>query len=140
MIIAAFIFVISLAALVQFAVLTWRAGVLRVAAQPLLPGVHLAAEMPHNPLITNNFETLSMYHDICPDLRGGSAPTLRSVQLYYRAIRLLSALGSHILPSKLSSSPAWVEREMALCTRYAAVVLSHRLAHNKALLAGIRSL
>ena len=140
MIIAAFIFVISLAALVQFGVLTWRAGVLRVAARPLLPEVRLAAEARRNPLITNDFDTISTYNDICPDLSRGSAPKLRSVRLYYRVIRLLSALGRHILRSKLSSSPAWVEREMALCTRYAAVVLSHRLAHNKALLADIRSL
>lgn len=139
MIIAAFIFMISLAALVQFAVLTWRAGVLRVAAQPLLPEARLIAGISHNTLITNNFEALSTYHDICPDLSRSSAPKLRSVQLYYRAIRLLSALGTYILPSKLSSSPAWAEREMALCTRYAAVALSHRLAHNKALLAEIRS-
>jgi hypothetical protein len=140
MIIAAFIFAISLAALVQFVVLTWRAGVLRVAAQPLLPEARLVADTSHNPLITNNFETISMYHDICPDLSRGSAPNLRSVQFYYRAIRLLNVLGGYILPSRPSSSPAWADREMALCTRYAAVVLSRRLARNRALLAEIRSL
>ena len=36
MLIAAFILVISTAALIQFAVFTWRAGLLRVASEPIL--------------------------------------------------------------------------------------------------------
>lgn len=135
--IAALIFVISLAALIQFGVLSWRAGLLRVASEPFVSESAEIAEFQRNLLNTKGFNDVAIYHEICPDLGEGSGPNLHRAQFYYRFIQLLGALGARILPSK--DSTRWVEREMALCTRYAAVVLSQRLEHNRALMAEINS-
>ena len=97
-----------------------------------------AAEFQRNLLNTKSFNDVAVYQEICPDLGEGSGPHLHRARLYYRFVQLLGALGTRILPSK--DSTRWVEREMALCTRYAAVVLSQRLEHNRALMAEINSL
>src|SRR5580700_2783611 len=67
MLIAAFIFVISVAALVQFAVFTWRAGFLQVASQPL-PNQAEIAFATRNMLQSNNFEDISAYQQLCPEV------------------------------------------------------------------------
>jgi hypothetical protein len=136
--IAVLIFVISLAALIQFGVLSWRAGVLQLASEPFVTESATVAEFQRNLLNTKSFNDVAVYQEICPDLGEVSGPNLRGARLYYRFIQLLGALGTRILPSK--DSTRWVEREMALCTRYAAVVVSQRLEHNRVLMAEINFL
>jgi hypothetical protein len=135
MLIAAFIFVISVAALVQFAVFTWRAGLLRVASQPL-PNQVDAAFATRNTLQTNSFEDVSAYQQLCPEVGADAGENLRSVRLYYSFLQSLSTLGSSIVDAAM---PGWTRREMALCTRYAAVVLSQRMERNQALAAEVRA-
>lgn len=121
MLIAAFIFVISAAAAVQFAVMSWRGELARVADRHLAPGAA-------NLLNTNEFPDVSAYQQLCPDLSAMSAPKLGGVKLYY-----------HLLQAAKSLSEGWANREMALCTRYATVVLAQRLERNQACLAEVRS-
>ena len=121
MLIAAFIFVISLSAAVQFAVMTWRGELARVA----LGGTALDAR---NLLNSKEFPDVSAYQNLCPELTAGSAPKLGSVQLYY-----------NLLQAAKSLSGTWANREMALCARYASVVLAQRLERNQAFLAELRS-
>jgi hypothetical protein len=120
MLIAAFIFVISLGAMIQFVALTWRAGLVQTAAQDFLFS---------NDLKINDFRDVAAFQKLSPDLGGGSAPKLRSVSLYYRMLQFLGADGAS----------GWANREMALCTRYATVVLSRQLASNQAFAAEMRS-
>ena len=120
MLIAAFIFAISLGVLTQFLALTWRAGLVNLAAQAPSVGIGLKIQ---------DFRDVSAYSQLSPDLGSGPAPKLRAVSLYYRALSFLSG----------GESAGWAGREMALCTRYATVVLSQRLACNQALAAEIRS-
>ena len=136
MLIAAFILVISVAALVQFAAFTWRAGLLSVASQPL-PDQAEAGYAPCNALQSNNFEDVSAYQQLCTEIGADSGQGLRSVRLYYRFLRFVSTLGSSILEAATPTD--WTQREMALCTRYAAVVLSQRMERNHALAAEVRS-
>jgi len=120
MFIAAFIFVISLGAMIQFVALTWRAGLVQTASQGLAGAIDLKI---------NDFRDVAAFQQLSPDLGGGSAPKLRSVSLYYRLLQFLE-------PVRQSG---WASREMALCTRYAAVVLSQQLASNQAFAAEMRS-
>lgn len=120
MLIAAFIFVISMGAMIQFMVLTWRAGLVQVASRGLAPSIDLKI---------NDFRDVAAFQQLSPDLGGGSAPRLRAVNLYYRILQLLE-------PARQSG---WASREMALCTSYAAVVLSQQLASNRAFAAEMRS-
>ena len=139
MLIAAFILVISTAAMVQFAVFSWRAGLLRVASEPLLDQSEASAEASRNLLNGKDFKEVLARQDLCPDLDTGSAPSLRPVRMYYSLLRALHGLGSLIVSPGAPGFGGWTQREMALCTRYAAVVLSHRVHSNQALAAEVRS-
>jgi hypothetical protein len=125
MLIAAFIFVISIAATIQFAVFSWRANLIHA----------VSAGAPYNLLKENSFEDVAAYQKLCPELTISPAPRLRSVQLYYSLMQAVSNLGAAFMPS----ANAWTNREMALCTQYASVTLSQRLVRNQALLAEVRS-
>jgi hypothetical protein len=120
MLIAAFIFAISLGVLTQFLALTWRSGLVSLAAQSPAHGIALKI---------NDFRDVNAYTQLSPDLGLGPVPKLRAVSLYYRALSFLSG----------GDSAGWAGREMALCTRYATIVLSQRLACNQALAAEMRS-
>lgn len=121
MLVAAFILVISVAALVQFAAFTWRAGLLRVAAQDTC-----------NRLESKDFNDVSAYQRLCPETGSGTGPNLRSVRLYHTFLQFLSDVTG-------ASQQGWAQREMALCTQYTTVVLSQRMQRNQALAAEARS-
>jgi hypothetical protein len=136
MLIAAFILVISVAALVQFAVFSWRAGLLRVASQPLVNQVE-TGDVSSNLLQAKDFEGVLAYQELCSEIGADAGQNLRSVRLYYSFLQFLSGLGSSIIEA--TTPDGWMQREMALCTRYAAVVLSQRMERNQALAAEVRS-
>ena len=128
MLAAALIFVISLAAMIQFAVFTWRAGLLRVASEA-------PETTPLNSLQISDFGKMAAYQQLCPELAGGEASKLRSVRLYYAFLQFLTSLSGSLFPA----DSGWTHREMALCARYASVVLSQRLERNQAQMAEVRS-
>ncbi len=86
MLIASLIFVMSFAAMMNFAALSWRSGLLRVAGQPLAYESELVADLSRKALNTGSFQDVRAYQKLCPNLRGdgGSGPTLRAVSAYYR--------------------------------------------------------
>jgi hypothetical protein len=134
MLVAAFMLVISVAAMVQFAVFTWRAGLLRVAAEAV-PGEAVGSD---NLLNQNDFEDASTIQEICPSLSAASVPNLTPVRLYHNFLAAIQTLGSYVVPTS-SDWLGWTEREMALCTRYSNVVLSRRLEQNQRAAAMMRS-
>jgi hypothetical protein len=129
MLVAAFMLVISVAAMVQFAVFTWRAGLLRVAAEPL-PGEAGSVANSDNLLNQNDFADASTIQEICPALSTTSAASLTPVKLYHSFLSAINSIGAAILPES-GEWLSWTEREMALCTRYSNVVLSRRLQQNQ---------
>lgn len=133
MLIAALIFVISLASAIQFVVLSWRAGLLKIAGEQLSPEWEPVAEPMAKSIISNGFSSLTAYTDICPDL--GGAPKFRSLRLYYQALEVVNTIVNAVAPQ----NTGWMNQEMALCTRCAAVMLSHRLEQTQALSAAARS-
>jgi hypothetical protein len=139
MLIAAFILVISVAAMVQFAVFTWRSGLLRVASQPSAEQCQVSVEDSHNSLNGKDFKEILARQDLCPSLETGSAPSLRPVRIYYSILRALNRLGNLIVSPGAPGFGGWTQREMALCTRYAAVVLSQRVQSNQVFAAEVRS-
>jgi hypothetical protein len=135
MLVAAFIFVISLATAIQFVVLSWRAALLKVAAEPLSAEWEPIAGQLAKSFVSKGFASMAAYTKLCPDLDGASAPKLRSLRLYYRALEMMDSITKAVAPQNLG----WTSREMALCTRCAAVMLSHRMEQNHALAAAARS-
>jgi hypothetical protein len=138
MLIASFILVMSLAATVQFAVFIWRAGLLRVASQPVSDSA-LAGEASVNLLNTNDFATTNAIQGLCPDLESNPLPKLRTVRLYFSFLRLAKMAGDFIVAPGAPGFGDWTASEMALCTRYASVVLSQRLERNRVLCDEARS-
>jgi hypothetical protein len=137
MLIAAFILVISTAAMIQFAVFSWRASLLRTVSEPLISEADGSLQPCLNLLSFSSFqEVLAVYRDICPDLGTGSTSNLRGVSLYYGLMRFLSGLGSSFMPA---TGTGWTHREMVLCTQYATVRLSQRLERNVTLVNEARS-
>jgi hypothetical protein len=139
MLIAAFILVISTAAMIQFAVFTWRSGLMRVASEPTLDNAESSIEESRNLLSGKDFNEVLARQDLCPNLETGSVPSLRPVRAYYSLLRFLHGLGNLLVSPGAPGFGGWTQREMALCTRYAAVVLSHRVHNNQALAAEVRS-
>jgi len=133
MFIAAFIFVISMATLVQFAISSWRARLLSVASTPLQLESDAMVELSRKLLTASTLKDVLAYQKFCPDLSGGSAPNMRLVSAYYRFLQLMKSSGSRL------AQFAWADREMTLCTRYAAVVLLQRLELNQAVATEFRA-
>lgn len=135
MLIAALIFVISMAAALQFVVLSWRAAILKVASEPLSADWEPLAGSLAKSFMSKGFSGLAAYSDLCPDFNGGAGPKVRTLRLYYQVLQLCQRIGNSVTPNVAF----WTAREMALCTRCAAVVLSHRMEQNHALSAAARS-
>jgi hypothetical protein len=135
MLVAALIFVISLAAVIQFAVLSWRAALLKAAAEPLPAEWEPAAGSMAKSFISNGFANITAYSKLCPDLGGAPGPRFRSLRIYYRFLQLLEGFNKAIARQNV----AWTAREMALCTRCATVMLSQQMERTQALSAAARS-
>jgi len=125
MLIAAFIFVTSLAVIIQFGLLSWHAGLIRVAAASM----PIQSSVSPKPLISEGFASIAAYGKLCPDFGNGSYLKLPSVRLYYKALQFVRGL----------TQATWANREMTLCTQYAAVMLSNQFERNQAVLASVRS-
>ena len=139
MFISAFILVICFAAMVQFAVFSWRAGLLRtIATEPAGEQAEMTAAISHNIMNGKDFADISSLQGLCPDLKKASG-SLRSVRVYYSFLKLMNRLGDAIVAPGAEGFGGWTNREMALCTRYTAAVLSQRLRSNQELAAEVRS-
>jgi hypothetical protein len=139
MFISASIFVICFAAMVQFAVFSWRAGLLRtIATEPVGDQAELTAEICRNLLNGKDFADVSSLQGLCPDLKNGRV-NLRTVRVYYSFLKAMSRVGDLIVAPGANGFGGWTSREMALCTQYTAAVLSQRLRSNEELAAEVRS-
>jgi hypothetical protein len=127
MLIAAFIFVLSFAALIQFVGLQWRAGLVRVASTSFA-GETGAVEGAYNLLKDREFGDLAAFKKLCPDMVG-AGPKLRSVRAYHAFLQLFAGLGAK----------DWAKGEMQLCARYAVAVLMQQVQQNQALAAEVGS-
>jgi hypothetical protein len=122
MLIAAFIFVLSFAALIQFVALQWRAGLVRLASTPFAGDASGNLETAYNLFKNKAFSDVAALQKLCPTM-GSSAPKLHSVRLYHSFLQLFSSLGA----------AQWAKSEMDLCARYAAAVLMQQVQSNQAL-------
>ena len=138
----ALILVISLAALVQFAVWYLRAMMAVVAAHPLSDRVSRLFSSGGGMPGSNDFDLSCVFYRLCPDVEldteappSRTAGTLSAVRGYYKLLGVLRGLSRVALPA-LSS---WAGREMETCSRYAAVLLDQKLGRNVEAIARIYS-
>ena len=132
--IAALIFVISLAAFGQFGFFYLRAVLNSVASQELSTQVQEAAGFAGRALQAEDFGNLLNLNSICPKFAAETGG-LKTVRTYFSVVDALSRLsGKH-----LSEFSQWAQKELITCARYAAVVLDQRMTINQAAAAELRS-
>ncbi|MFZ0039377.1 MAG: hypothetical protein WAK91_18265 [Candidatus Acidiferrales bacterium] len=132
--IAALIFVISLAAFGQFALLSWRAAFLTVAAKPISEEIRAALGAFAPASETENFKTAAEWLKMSPNL-GGQDRRMWPVRMYFVALRGIGAAAQFVAPSMAG----WSQREMGACSRYIAVVAGERLQRNRLCMAQMES-
>lgn len=120
--ISLFILGFSLSALVKFGVTQWRALWVSVASQRVSDSVQLSTGMDGAAIGPRDFGALKGFCDrLSPELKKASS-WLSEVSIYYRLVSGLEKI------FRLPSLSAWANREMQLCSRYAAVVLDQNLS------------
>jgi hypothetical protein len=124
------LFMLSAGALGQFALYYWRGVLAGMAAQPLSERMRKAALICDEGMAPADFSTMMNLQGLTPSLRESNGG-FRAVQVYYRALKVLSGL---------PQAADWANREMKMCARYAAVVLDQRLTANLQCAAEIRSI
>src|SRR5207245_10327289 len=119
---SAMLFLISIVALSQFALYYWRAVLAGVAAQPVSDRVLVAAQVENGRLAPQHFQTLAGLHDLTPDLQPNRS-RMGFVRVYFRLIEGLDA----IFGKKIPAFALWIERQRAICARYADVLVDRRV-------------
>jgi hypothetical protein len=124
--IAAFICVMSVAALVQFAVSQWRSIWITIAAQPLSKSLEAATGIANEAICAEHFEMLVRTSDqMCKSPQEGNL-WLKEVRVYYRVLQACAKLSSNSLPTVSN----WAKEELAECAKFAAAILDRRLNSN----------
>jgi hypothetical protein len=131
--ISALIFVISVAALGQFALFSWRAAFLTVASREVSLETRAAMGSAASDVEDGNFAGASKWLELSPNLAGEDR-RLWTVKLYFVALRAIAGLSRMMAPAG-----DWSQREMVACARYAAIVVEERLQRNRLVVAEMRS-
>jgi hypothetical protein len=121
---AALILVISVVALVQFAISQWRLIWLTTANQPLSETLQATTGIDGSAIQPADFSALLDFCDeLSPRIRK-ETPWLREVRWYYGLMAKVQRAFGSILPALGS----WTASEMKTCARFAAVVLDQNLS------------
>jgi hypothetical protein len=131
--IAALIFVISVAALGQFALFSWRAAFLTVASRDMSLETRAAMGAAAASVDSGDLSGASKWLELSPNLAGEDR-RLWTIKLYYVALRAIGAASRLMAPAG-----EWSQREMVSCARYAAIVVEERLQRNRLVVAEMRS-
>jgi hypothetical protein len=126
--IAALIFVISMAALIQFGLYAWRAAFLSIAAKPVSDDIRAALGVCSEDTESADYETATEWLKLSPNLSGSDRQTWQ-VRAYFAAVRAIGSV----------TNSGWAQREMEACARYIAVVADERLQRNRLCIAEMNS-
>jgi hypothetical protein len=133
---AILILVLSMLALIQFAISQWRMIWLTTANQPLSESLRAVTGIEAETIGPNDFgKLLGLCDEMSPHLKVGT-PWLREVRGYYSVVAKLEKSCRSVQPA-LS---AWASREMKTCSRYVAVLLDQNLSLDLDQRAAVRSL
>jgi hypothetical protein len=121
---AALILVISVVALMQFAISQWRLIWLTTANQPLSETLQATTGIDSSAIQPADFNTLLDFCDeLSPQIRKAT-PWLREVRWYYGLMTKVQQAFGSVLPALGN----WAVGEMKTCARFAAVVLDQNLS------------
>lgn len=124
--IAALIFVISFAALLQFFVLHCRSILAYSRRVELSERVREVTGLAAENVAAGDFERLVQLVRLCPE-RGDDRKEIRVVGTYYSLLDVLGRITRSIVPS----IAAWAESERQSCSYFAAVALDRRISYSR---------
>ena len=126
--IAALIFVFSVAALVRFGLAQWRSMWQTIACQPLSPSLRAVTGVAADSIGAEDFDVFAKFFSEPEKNTGERNHWLKEVRLYYRCLRLVKSVGAKTLPS----IQQWADSELIMCSRYAGAILDRHLNTNLA--------
>lgn len=133
--IASFILVFSVAALIHFAISQWRAMWTVVAEQPISNYFESATGIAVDSINSEDFDLLiRAWEQLSPKPRERNS-WLKEVQIYYRVLRAISGSCEQVFPALAERA----RKETAVCAKYVAAVLDERLNAHLACAAQIQN-
>jgi hypothetical protein len=124
--VAALIFVFSVAALVRFGLAQWRSMWQTIACQPLSPSLRAVTGVAADSIGPEDFDVFAKFFSESDQSTGERNSWLKEVRLYYRFLRVLRNFSAKTLPAVHS----WADSELVICSRYAGAILDRRLNTN----------
>ncbi|MGH9714711.1 MAG: hypothetical protein ACRD5M_15565 [Candidatus Acidiferrales bacterium] len=122
MFISAFMLIFVVAALWQFSFAYCRTLLATYSKVELSGRVEKVAGLILDSIEPQKFDRLMVLVRVAPD-PGDDGMEITAVGMYYRAVKLASAL----LPQLSKRATKWCDRELARCSYFAAVTLDRRL-------------
>ena len=126
MILAVFIFVISLALLLQFFVSYCRLQVAAVRRVELSDSAREATGIEGQGVSGDEFLRLRRLVDLCPETNGATSK-LGVIHAYYAFLGVIQVLCGPMVPA----AAAWATSERSGCSYYAAVALDARISQTR---------
>ncbi len=124
--VAALIFVFSVAALVRFGLAQWRSMWQTIACQRLSPSLRAVTGVAADSIGPEDFDLFAKFCSESDQVTGERNTWLKEVRLYYRFLRVLRKVAAKTLPSL----QRWTDNELVVCSRYAGAILDRRLNTN----------
>lgn len=128
--IAALIFVISVAALFQFFVSYCRSLIAATHKVPLSEHARDASGIGNREITGDEFARLVQLVRLCPET-GQDVSELRAVRAYFGILNLVRGISRPVAPAVAT----WVDAERQGCAYFAAVALDRRIARSRELMA-----
>jgi hypothetical protein len=122
---AALIFIFSVAALMQFFVSYCRSLIAASSRKALSPDVQDVIGIRRS-ANGDDFERVMQYLHLCPD-RPEDRNGVKAIGAYFRLLGAVGAIMGKLIPSLR----VWTELERSQCAYFAAVALDRRIAHNR---------
>jgi hypothetical protein len=124
--IAALIFVISFATLLQFFILHCRAIVAHSSMVELSDRVRDLTGIINHEVSAGEFHRLLQLVRLCPE-RGDDRKEIRVVRAYYALLQMIGATTRAVIPS----ISVWTENEQRGCSHFVAVALDRRISYSR---------
>jgi hypothetical protein len=119
------ILILSVTALIEFAVSQWRSMWMTVAAQPLSDCLQTATGLSADAITEKDFDyLLTTTEKLCG--ADSHSHWMKEVKLYYKVVRSIESFSQQHVPGLAS----WAKNELVSCSRFAAAILDERLNAN----------
>lgn len=137
--IAALIFVVSLAAFVQFFLFYTRSLIAASRKHALSENVREVTGISGETVEDLQFGRLLQLVELCPG-SGSDEMGIRAVRAYFNGLGMLLSLVPTVNSGVLARAAHWLREERAACAYFAATALDQRMAYSRTLLShGARS-